>query len=243
MGLVPKGRFLVAGKAACLDGVPIPDLANRMHELPEKSSVIEVVGPDAGPVTDWLRDHGRLATIADHQWTASEPPERPPFRLWEPHSWVAELAAGSQPSDTRRALDLGCGSGRNAVCLASHGWNVTAIDHLPEAIEKTKDLESRYSDGPPIDWKVGDALEADGRFDAVISIRFFLPSSLERLHDWLAPGGWALFESFTESHRRRTGQPADASWVLRPDQLDGLAHFEIERVEEDERFWRVLLRR
>ncbi len=33
-----------------------------------------------------------------------------------------------------RALDLACGSGRNAIWLAEHGWNVTAVDGASAAI-------------------------------------------------------------------------------------------------------------
>lgn len=33
-----------------------------------------------------------------------------------------------------RALDLACGAGRNALWLAHHGWDVTAIDGAAEAI-------------------------------------------------------------------------------------------------------------
>jgi 2-polyprenyl-3-methyl-5-hydroxy-6-metoxy-1,4-benzoquinol methylase len=33
-----------------------------------------------------------------------------------------------------RALDLGCGTGDNAVFLARHGFNVTAVDFAPAAI-------------------------------------------------------------------------------------------------------------
>jgi SAM-dependent methyltransferase len=35
----------------------------------------------------------------------------------------------------RRALDLGCGSGDHAVFMARHGYRVTAVDYLPEALE------------------------------------------------------------------------------------------------------------
>ena len=34
-----------------------------------------------------------------------------------------------------RALDLACGTGRNALWLAEHGWSVTAVDGSPAAIE------------------------------------------------------------------------------------------------------------
>ena len=34
-----------------------------------------------------------------------------------------------------RALDLACGEGRNARWLAKRGWQVTAVDFSPVAIE------------------------------------------------------------------------------------------------------------
>ena len=37
-----------------------------------------------------------------------------------------------------RALDLGCGSGGNAIWLAQRGWQVTAVDFSDVAIEKGK---------------------------------------------------------------------------------------------------------
>jgi len=45
---------------------------------------------------------------------------------------VAALAPGKAPF---RALDLACGAGRNALWLAEHGWEVTAVDGAPAAIE------------------------------------------------------------------------------------------------------------
>src|ERR1700676_187405 len=34
-----------------------------------------------------------------------------------------------------KALDLACGTRRNALWLAEHGWEVTAVDAAPAAIE------------------------------------------------------------------------------------------------------------
>src|ERR1700730_9282870 len=50
---------------------------------------------------------------------------------------VEKLSAGS-------ALDLACGSGRNALWLAEQGWSVTAVDGSPVAIEilRSRDSES-----------------------------------------------------------------------------------------------------
>lgn len=49
---------------------------------------------------------------------------------------AASLAPGNAPrSAPHRALDLACGAGRNALWLAEHGWEVTAVDGSHAAIE------------------------------------------------------------------------------------------------------------
>ena len=48
------------------------------------------------------------------------------------HPLLVETAGSLPPG---RALDLACGSGRNALWLAQHDWNVTAVDGSPTAIE------------------------------------------------------------------------------------------------------------
>jgi tellurite methyltransferase len=50
----------------------------------------------------------------------------------EPVPLLVETASALQPGT---ALDLACGSGRNAVWLAVQGWSVTAIDGAPAAID------------------------------------------------------------------------------------------------------------
>ncbi len=37
-----------------------------------------------------------------------------------------------------RAIDLGCGTGSNAVFLAQHGFDVTGVDFATSAIDKAK---------------------------------------------------------------------------------------------------------
>jgi SAM-dependent methyltransferase len=49
-----------------------------------------------------------------------------------PTPLVAETASRLAPD---RALDLACGTGRNAIWLAQNGWKVTAVDSSPTAIE------------------------------------------------------------------------------------------------------------
>jgi cyclopropane fatty-acyl-phospholipid synthase-like methyltransferase len=37
-----------------------------------------------------------------------------------------------------RALDLGCGTGTNAIYLAKHGWQTLGIDYVPRAIDAAR---------------------------------------------------------------------------------------------------------
>jgi SAM-dependent methyltransferase len=56
----------------------------------------------------------------------------PADRIEPPTPVLVEAAAGRKPG---RALDLACGTGRNALWLAEHGWTVTAVDGSRAAIE------------------------------------------------------------------------------------------------------------
>ncbi len=59
------------------------------------------------------------------------------YKLSATHSEMQELMAHIQSGD---ALDLGCGSGRNALFLQQQGFNVTAFDANPNAIEKLQHI-------------------------------------------------------------------------------------------------------
>ncbi len=51
--------------------------------------------------------------------------------------FVEEIAGPMAPG---RALDVAAGEGRNAVWLAERGWQVTAADFSPVAIERTREI-------------------------------------------------------------------------------------------------------
>src|ERR1700744_3581556 len=44
---------------------------------------------------------------------------------------VGELPAG-------KALDLGCGTGDASIYLAQHGWKVTGVDYVPQALDRAR---------------------------------------------------------------------------------------------------------
>lgn len=242
MALVPVARFLIAGPGRIEGGVTIPGLENRMHELCRPEEMIEVLGPNEHRVVQYLRNRGRQARRGGFFRLADGVDERPRYRLWKPNPWI-ERKIQRMPSG--RVLDLGCGCGREAVALACSGWQVTAIDHLPDAIERARDLESRYGlEGNPIRWEVGDACEAVGEYDVVLSLRFFSPKLIGLLPEVLVPGGVALIETFTEERREKTGRPASLDYILGVDQArnwPGMEFLSFEKTEEVRRY--TLVRR
>ncbi|WP_310529675.1 class I SAM-dependent methyltransferase [Nocardioides sp.] len=46
----------------------------------------------------------------------------------------------------------GCGSGAEALWLASHGWRVTAADISSEALDSAAELAASFEGGAPVHW-------------------------------------------------------------------------------------------
>jgi len=74
----------------------------------------------------------------------------------EPHPHVEEELA-DLPSG--RAVELGCGEGRQAIWLASRGWQVSAVDLSRVAVDRGRKITERH--GVDIDWVVADVLDYD----------------------------------------------------------------------------------
>jgi hypothetical protein len=61
---------------------------------------------------------------------------------------------GESAGAGRRALDVGCGKGRDAIHLAKKGWEVTAVDLEERAIGKARERAAEA--GAHVHWIVGD---------------------------------------------------------------------------------------
>ena len=73
-----------------------------------------------------------------------------------------------------RAIDLGCGEGDNAIFLAEHGFQVTAVDFAPSAIAKAR---AKASDaGVDVDFVIDDITTlatVSGTFDILVDYGTF----------------------------------------------------------------------
>lgn len=103
-------------------------------------------------------------------------------------SWLADVL----PAAGRRAIDLGCGPGRQAALLAGRFEQVEAVDLSGPMIELARARRAR----PNITYLQGDLHDVGeaGRYDCVLSPRTLhhvpdLHTALSHLKTLLAPGG------------------------------------------------------
>jgi SAM-dependent methyltransferase len=80
-----------------------------------------------------------------------------PWERAEVPTRVVEVAG--ERTSAGRALDLGCGTGRDAVYLTQHGWTVTGIDGVGQAIEAAK--ERSQEAGVDVNWILGDVTQLE----------------------------------------------------------------------------------
>ncbi len=102
---------------------------------------------------------------------------------------AAKPISGNAP---RKALDLACGTGRNALWLAEHGWDVTAVDGASSAIDI---LQTRAAGrGLQINAVVADLEKGEFEIEParwnLIAICYYLQRNLfEPAKRGVAPGG------------------------------------------------------
>ncbi len=158
-----------------------------------------------------------------------------------PNQFVEQALADLPPG---RALDLACGEGRNARWLAGLGWQVTAMDFSPVAIEKGRRLADQLPDQPAnqIDWQVGDALGTPlpAGLDLVVIAYLHVPAAerttvMRRAFAALAPGGHLFVIGHdTTNLTEGTGGPPDPTVLYTAaDVLDDLGDEALEVVRAE----------
>lgn len=152
---------------------------------------------------------------------------------------VRDLAVG-------RALDLACGEGRNAIWLATQGWDVTGVDFSEvglakaAALARTKDVE--------VEWVRADvsAWEPSAQFDLVVVFYLQVPepqrrAAFTRAARGAAPGATLLIVGHDLANLTDgVGGPQDPAVLYTPDDVsndllssgvDGLVIDRAERVD------------
>ncbi|HJW98578.1 MAG TPA: methyltransferase domain-containing protein [Terriglobales bacterium] len=113
--------------------------------------------------------------------------------------WVDEL--GSDAGE--RALDIGCGAGSFSVALAKRGFQVRAIDPVPDMLKQTSQLVRERGVEHRVAVESGDAhdlIYPDNSFGLVLAIGVTpwlhsLPSALQEITRVLKPGGYVVISA------------------------------------------------
>jgi SAM-dependent methyltransferase len=148
-----------------------------------------------------------------------------PWAKLRPFPLLVEWLDGEGGGAGRRALVIGCGYGDDAEELAGRGFEVSAFDFSPTAIERARE---RFP-GSSVDYRVADLfnlpIEWRGRFDLVVEIRTMQSlliaergAGAEAIAATVGPGGrlW-LFALGRETHLPGERRP----WPVTPDELAG----------------------
>ena len=134
----------------------------------------------------------------------TEKPSRPPSmaQQWDAryraHPWATEpdpeLVELVSPLAPGTAVDLGCGTGRHALWLASRGWSVTGVDGSSVGLELAETAARER--GLRGEWVVADLTtwQPARPFDLVVVANIHLlpeerPSFFARVAASVAPGG------------------------------------------------------
>ena len=215
--------------------LPFPDLRWRRHELPAAGAALQLLHDDAQTLhqavallQQWgyviahtlCLDSGHITETTGWQTGPASQP------LWRP-SETLQYAIEQLPSPTthaalsKRALDLACGSGRDALWLAQRGYAVLAVDHRADVLARLqgsarawqcpvatlcRDLEAAPLQLPATD------------FALVTVARYLHRPLLPQLQTLVAPGGLLVYETFVQG-AERFGSPRRPAFLLAPGEL------------------------
>jgi 2-polyprenyl-3-methyl-5-hydroxy-6-metoxy-1,4-benzoquinol methylase len=129
--------------------------------------------PNRESQMNWFR------RLSFNLWYFRQPP-------WDTSISPPELLDHIQNRPPGRALDLGCGSGTNAITLAQHSWQVTGVDFAPRAIKLAKQKAKRFA--VQVDFQVDEVTSLrhiKGPFDLILDIGCYHSLPENRRSDYL----------------------------------------------------------
>lgn len=163
--------------------------------------------------------------------------------------WTANpnrfLVAETETLAPGRAVDLGCGEGRNAIWLAERGWQVVGVDFSEVGLHKARELAAAR--GVSVEWVAADLLEyrpEPKTFDLVLVFYLQVAAGerqpiLRAAVDAVSPGGTFLLVAHDSANLQHGyGGPQTPAVLYTAhdvvDDLDG-GGLQIERAERVER--------
>ena len=222
--------------------VPLHELEGRLNELPNSNTPIAVVcqhGQRGTAACRFLAEHG-FAPLMN--------------LIGGIEAWPGPLASGAHNGNQQHgiapssfllenfnllpqglALDIAMGEGRNAIYLASRGFDVDGVDADPEAISRARAAARRL--GVPIRAVVGNLQDGTyilpiETYAVIVCFNYLHRPLFQEIRSGLVPGGVVLYQTFTHEHPK-FGRPSNPDYLLEADELKRVfAGYEILRYRE-----------
>jgi ketosteroid isomerase-like protein len=199
----------------------------------------------------WARQDGRWRLLHD-QWSLLGDSQEAEF--WssyfhgrnqnfnrKPNALLVKAIAGVRPG---KALDAGIGEGRNAICLARNGWDVTGFDRAEGALAVARQQARERG------LRITPILQSDEEFDwgherwDLVALLYFSPvrDNLAKIRDSIKPGGLVVIEAFLAAPDKPSAgvnyKPGelrkmfeDGFQILRYEETEGVADYGQKRVK------------
>ncbi len=223
--------------------MPLHELPARLAEVPNGSTPVAVVaehGHRSTSACSFLAEHGyrHLFNLDGgiDRWpgplAAGINGQHLPHQLIAPTPWLVDNF-NALPKGL--ALDVAMGNGRNAVYLATRGFDVDGVDVDPVVVAQARATARRFH--APIRAVVGNV--EDGTYiipmeayDVIVVFNFLHRPLFRDIKDGLKPGGVVVFQTYLEE-QIRFGRPKDPAHLLKAGELAQVfADFDLLRVHE-----------
>ena len=218
-----------------------PELQTRLNELPASPSDLGLIAPKSqlALIRNFLGEKGYHigACLTDSEFASLAAPGLvvglKSKRLWSPSPLLQQVMEDNllrfSHSAPLKALDLGCGGGRDAVYLAEQGWQVSAIDQQARVIERAKTLAKHNE--VEVNWLCCDLRSPDclpnQSFDLILMNRFLNRALYPYMRAHTMPGGYVLIHTFAEG-AEAYGSPKNPNLLIKKHELaKEFAEFEV----------------
>jgi SAM-dependent methyltransferase len=139
-------------------------------------------------------------------------PERGPARFLVEHRHLLPPQG--------EALEVAMGTGRNALYLASLGYEVTGIDVSGVAVERCRrEAASRNLRIEAVHADLESYALPRSAYDIVLNLYYLQRDLAPQIGGALRPGGVLVFESFTTGQRQFDWGPQNDEFLLQPGEL------------------------
>ena len=210
--------------------VPLHQLETRVNEVPNSGTPVAVVcehGIRGISACRFLAEHGcaPLYNLAGGLEAWPGPVDKGINEKLHPHRAIAParfLVENFELLPKGLALDLAAGEGRNALYLATRGFDVDAVDVDPDAVSLARAKSRRL--GAPIRAVVGNVEDGTyiiplDAYDVIVAFNYLHRPLFNDIRDGLKAGGVVVYQTHTTEQLRLGRGPKNPDHLLRPGEL------------------------